>query len=204
VSRRLVVWRHGETDHNAGGVYQGQLDTHLSSRGREQARRAAAVLAGHAPDRIVASDLARAMDTAAALAAATGLAVDHDPRLREIDVGSWAGRSHTEIVEAYPEDTAAIARGHDVVRGEHGESVEHVARRTAAAAADITAAMGPDDLVVVATHGMAGRTMVAGLLGWTQRDAWLSLVGLRNCHWAELEEQSTGWRLVSWNASATH
>lgn len=203
MSRRVVVWRHGETDHNAGGVYQGQLDTHLSVRGREQAGRAAQVLRGYGPSRIVASDLIRASDTAAALADATGLAVDYDPRLREIDVGAWAGRSHTEILQAYPEDTAAIAQGHDVVRGGHGESVEHVAARTAAAVADITAAMAPSDVVVVATHGMAGRTLVAGMLGWTQRDAWLSLVGLRNCHWAELEEQSTGWRLVSWNASAT-
>ncbi len=199
----MVVWRHGETDHNAGGVYQGQLDTHLSVRGREQAVRAAQVLGGYGPSRIVSSDLVRASDTAAALAEVTGLEVHYDPRLREIDVGAWAGRSHTEILQAYPEDTAAIAQGHDVVRGGHGESVEHVAARTAAAVADITAAMASSDVVVVATHGMAGRTIVAGMLGWSQRDAWLSLVGLRNCHWAELEEQSTGWRLVSWNASAT-
>ncbi|MHB1474540.1 MAG: histidine phosphatase family protein, partial [Dermatophilaceae bacterium] len=43
--RRLIVWRHGETDHNAGGIWQGQLDTALSATGREQAQVAAAVLA---------------------------------------------------------------------------------------------------------------------------------------------------------------
>ena len=43
-SRTLIVWRHGETDHNASGIWQGQLDTVLSEKGREQALSAAGVL----------------------------------------------------------------------------------------------------------------------------------------------------------------
>src|SRR6186997_3359447 len=66
--RTLIIWRHGETDHNANGIWQGQLDTALSDKGREQARTAAAELAGYRPSVIVSSDLERAADTARTLA----------------------------------------------------------------------------------------------------------------------------------------
>jgi 2,3-bisphosphoglycerate-dependent phosphoglycerate mutase/probable phosphoglycerate mutase len=71
--RRLVLWRHGETDYNVGRRMQGQLDSKLSPLGIEQARRAAPVLAGFAPQALLTSDLARASDTAAVLAHRTGL-----------------------------------------------------------------------------------------------------------------------------------
>ena len=54
--RRVIVWRHGETAHNAGGVYQGHLDTVLSERGQEQAALAARALAAREPVRLVSSD----------------------------------------------------------------------------------------------------------------------------------------------------
>lgn len=200
MTRQLIVWRHGETEYNAGGVYQGQLDTELSACGRQQAAAAARELAAHPPDRIVASDLTRAADTARTLARVTGLEVDYDPRLREIDVGAWTGLTREQVEREHPDSCAAIARGEDVVRGHHGERVADVAARTAAASTEIVAAMGPDDLVVVATHGLAGRTLVAGLLGWSQDQARRTVVGLRNAHWAELAQQPDGWRLVSWNA----
>src|SRR5690606_18085558 len=124
--RRVIVWRHGETGHNAGGIYQGQLDSHLSARGREQAAAAAEVLAGRGAARLLASDLARASDTADALAARTGLVVEHDQRLREIHVGRWQGLPHTEVVARYPDVVAALDRGEDTVRGETGERVADV------------------------------------------------------------------------------
>lgn len=199
MTRRLIVWRHGETAHNAGGIYQGQLDTELSQVGAQQARVAALVLAARGPDRIVASDLRRAADTARVLAEITGHPVVLDPRLREIDVGAWSGRTHQQVQQDYPAQSAALARGEDVVRGEHGESVADVATRTAALAAELTEGMARDELIVLATHGLAGRTLVAGLVGWSQQQALRSLGGLANAHWAELAEHSTGWRLVSWN-----
>ena len=73
--RRVIVWRHGETAHNAGGIYQGHLDTPLSDRGVQQAEAAAQTLAAREVSLLVASDLDRAASTAAALGRRTGVAV---------------------------------------------------------------------------------------------------------------------------------
>lgn len=201
--RRLVIWRHGETAHNAGGVWQGQLDTDLSARGRTQARDSAAVLAGMRPALLVSSDLRRAAHTAAELADRTGLDVVHDERLREIHVGDWQGMSQGDVAERYPDEHAALARGEDLRRGGHGESVAHVQDRALAAAREVLGRLAPGELAVLATHGVTARTLTAALVGLDQQAAWLALVGLRNCHWAELAEHRTGWRVVAWNVGHT-
>jgi probable phosphoglycerate mutase len=87
---RLIIWRHGNTDWNAANRVQGQTDVPLNDLGREQALAAAPLLAALRPDAIVASDLSRAADTAAALAAPTGLPVRSDQRLRS-GTGCWQG-----------------------------------------------------------------------------------------------------------------
>lgn len=197
--RSVIVWRHGETEHNASGFYQGHLDTPLSARGHEQAAAAAPVLAALAPTRVLSSDLRRAAATAAALADLAGLPVQHDPRWREIDVGEWQGLRHTDVLARQPEVLAALDRGEDVVRGVTGERVEDLQRRTRAAFDELVATMGEDETVVVASHGLASRALVADVVGLTYRQAWLSLVGLRNCHWAVLVQHRTGWRLDAWN-----
>lgn len=94
---RLILVRHGETDWNVEGRYQGHSDVPLNARGRAQAARLAEALRGSDIRAIYSSDLARARETAEALAHATRLAVQHDPRLREIDQGDWEGMLFLEI-----------------------------------------------------------------------------------------------------------
>ncbi|MFC6707650.1 histidine phosphatase family protein [Flexivirga alba] len=135
--RRLVVWRHGETDYNATGRWQGQFDAPLSDRGRQQAAAAAKCLAAYDVSRIVASDLSRAADTARALADETGLTVGFDPRFREISVGSWAGLTTPEIRATQGDLLDRINAGEDLRRGETGETVAEVADRVVAGARDV-------------------------------------------------------------------
>jgi 2,3-bisphosphoglycerate-dependent phosphoglycerate mutase/probable phosphoglycerate mutase len=73
--RRVVLLRHGQTDYNVAGRMQGHLDSHLTEEGREQARRAAPVIARMSLDRMISSDLTRAVDTAEEVSTASGLAV---------------------------------------------------------------------------------------------------------------------------------
>ena len=197
--RTLIIWRHGETDHNASGIWQGQLDTALSDKGREQALTAAAELAAYRPSVIVSSDLQRAADTARSLASRVGLEVRYDERLREIHAGLWQGMTAGDVAEHFPVEQAALVAGEDIRRGVHGESMGQVAERTQAAVDELLTDLGPGECAVIATHGVAGRTVVAGLVGLDQHTAWQTLGGLHNCHWAEVHEYARAWRIVTWN-----
>ena len=194
---RLVVWRHGNTDWNAGGRVQGQTDVPLNDLGRQQAVDAAELLVRLRPGVIVASDLRRAVDTAAALAALTGLSVRPDHRLRERYFGAWQGLTMTEVSERLPDEYARWTAGADVVGGDV-ETLDDMGKRVAEAlqeAADLAAG----GTVVVATHGAAARQGIGHLLGWPATQL-RTLRALQNCHWAELtHDASRGWQLAAYN-----
>lgn len=201
-SRRVVVLRHGQTDHNAKGLWQGQLDAQLSEKGHEQALAAAAALVRYRPARVVASDLQRAADTGADVARACGIPISTDPRWREIHAGRWQGLTNEEVRTRFPGERAMHDRGEDFKRGVDGESVTDVARRVRAALDELLATMSSGETVVIATHGVSGRAVVAELLSIPQDLAWQRLAGLSNGHWAEVVESGSGWRLKAWNAHA--
>src|SRR3954467_12418762 len=92
---RLHLLRHGETDWNAEGRWQGHSDRPLTEAGIAQSAAIAPAVAALRPVAIHASDLVRARDTAAPTAAVCGLEVIIDPALREIDTGSRPGRKRT-------------------------------------------------------------------------------------------------------------
>ncbi|MGK5685017.1 histidine phosphatase family protein [Actinoplanes sp. URMC 104] len=194
---RLVVWRHGNTDWNAGGLVQGQTDVELNALGRQQAVDAAELLIRMRPDAIVASDLKRAADTAAALGALTGLSIGYDKRLRERNFGAWQGRTMTEVAELFPEQHARWSAGQEV--GGDVETLDELGKRVADALVDAAALAPSGGTVVVATHGAAARQGVGHLLGWPS-DQLRTLRALQNCHWAELtRDAQRGWQLAAYN-----
>lgn len=202
MSRRLVLWRHGRTEWNATRRFQGQIDVALDDIGRAQARQAAAQLAQLPPTAIVASDLSRAQDTAAALSGLTGLPVGTDERLRETDAGSWQGLGREELVAAHGEELAAWAAGSDLRPG-GGERRSEVAARMVAAIDDALLTLGDGGTLVVVTHGGAARAAVGSLLDLRVAH-WAILGVLTNCAWTVLSEQPAGsgmrWRLEEYNA----
>lgn len=200
--RRLIVLRHGETSHNAAGVWQGQLDSPLSERGLEQAAAAARALVRFAPVRVVASDLSRAAVTGETVARVDGIPFSTDPRFREIHAGAWQGLTGDEVRAGYPEDMDRLLRGEDFKRGGHGESVADVAARCRDGVDALLEELAPGECAVIATHGVAGRALAADLVGIDQRTSWVALGGLGNCHWAELVEGRAGWRIQAWNHTA--
>ncbi|HVL30789.1 MAG TPA: histidine phosphatase family protein [Solirubrobacteraceae bacterium] len=149
-SNEVLLVRHGETDYNAADRFQGQLDTPLNERGREQSRALARALAGEHVSALYCSPLSRARETAEIVGAALGLEPVLDARLMEADVGEWAGRLYTEVTV---DDPGAFARWRSAdpdFRFPGGESVAEQAARVAAALADVAA--GPLPALVVA-HG---------------------------------------------------
>jgi probable phosphoglycerate mutase len=95
-----VLWlvRHGETDWNASGLAQGHCDqARLTPRGTRQAWAVVGQLCDRPIGALYASDLHRAMETAAPLAAVLGLAVNRDTRLRERCLGTLEGTAAAAI-----------------------------------------------------------------------------------------------------------
>ncbi|MGL5866449.1 MAG: histidine phosphatase family protein [Dermatophilaceae bacterium] len=200
--RRIIILRHGQTAHNAAGVWQGQLDTPLSEVGERQADAVGPALAVHAPSRVVTSDLARARCTGETAGRALGVPVFLDPRFREIHAGAWQGLTTAEVEASWPAERAAILRGEDVRRGDSGETMSEVVTRVGAGLDDLLGEMAPGERVVVSTHGVAGRAAAAWLLGIDHQLAWRVFGAFDNCHWSELAEGRSGWRVITWNVGA--
>ncbi len=194
---RLIVWRHGNTDWNASNRVQGQTDVALNALGRQQAVDAADLLIKLKPDAIVSSDLQRAADTAAALAALSGLSISYDKRLRERYFGAWQGLTMPEVAETHPEQHARWTAGQEV--GGDVETLEELGKRVSDGLLDAASLAPPGGTVVVATHGAAARQGVGHLLGWPLEQL-RALRALQNCHWVELTlDGQRGWQIAAYN-----
>jgi len=148
----LLLIRHGETAWNAEHRIQGRLDVPLSTTGVWQAGRLAERLASEAIDAIVSSDLARAWMTGAPLAAARGLQMVSEPRLRERVFGIFEGKTLDEIAVQHPEEFAAW-RARDVDWGMPGgeSGIEFIGRVLEAMQQIALSYVGRT--VAVVTHG---------------------------------------------------
>jgi probable phosphoglycerate mutase len=196
--RRILLLRHGRTEWNAGGRFQGQLDSPLDATGRAQAKAAAEALAPMEPDAIVSSDLSRTLDTANAVSAELGLEVSTDARLREIDLGSWQGLTRAEARERFPDEYAAWQKGSDARRG-GGETYAEVGSRAAECVVEWLDRLGPGSTLIAVTHGGTARATIGTLLGFDPGLYW-RLAPLGNCRWALLTDMGRGWRLEEHNA----
>lgn len=148
-----ILVRHGATDWNRDGRYQGQADPPLNAEGRMQAEAVAASLASRPLEAIYSSDLRRARDTAESIARAHGLTVLLEPRLREINQGAWEGMLVEDIAAGFPEEWRAIRDDPLHARAPGGESVEDVARRAMECMCEI-AGRFPRGPVVIVSHGL--------------------------------------------------
>jgi probable phosphoglycerate mutase len=141
----LLVVRHGQSEWNAVGRWQGHADPPLSELGRRQAYVAAASIG--AVDGIISSDLQRAVETAAIIAQQIGVGpVMVDERLRERDAGEWTGLGRAEIDKGWPGWVA------DDRRPNGFEDAESVMARVVDAFAAIREA-SPGGSLLVVTHG---------------------------------------------------
>lgn len=160
----LVFVRHAESIWNAEGRWQGQSDVPLSERGRGEIALAAARLGAERFDRVVASDLGRALETARGIAAASGLEVETDAALREMNLGAWCGLLHAEVEARFKEELRALVRGEPMRIGGTGETLPEFGARVLSAVARIVAEGGDDDRVLVVTHGGVVRAVLLAML----------------------------------------
>ncbi len=141
--------RHGLTQANVEGRRAGMTDVPLLPEGRVQARRLGARLPGLGVARLLASPIERALETARIAAEVSGLAMEVDDRLREVDPGPWSGLTHEEVRRRWP-DAAAVweSRPSDFSLEGH-ERLASVRDRMLEVVADVVAA---GDVVLCVTH----------------------------------------------------
>jgi probable phosphoglycerate mutase len=191
---RVVLWRHGQTEYNRRGIWQGQLDIPMDEDGHAQAKAGTAAIAAWLPAdepvTVVCSDLSRATATAGYLAGVLGVTPTVDARLREISAGNWEGKERAQILaEGMGEDYEAWRRGADVAVG-GGERRSDAARRCADAIIEHTDAVAEGVLIVVG-HGGVLRGSILTLIGLPPGQ-WGVLGTLGNAHWAVLRPAAAG------------
>jgi len=174
----LLLVRHGETDWNRDGRWQGHSDTQLNDAGREQACRVAGELGN--VDVIYSSDLARARETADIIAAQLGdLEVKVDRRLRERSFGAWEGRTASEIESEFAEQHARWRAGNGA-GADDAEPFDTFGDRVRHFLEDLLA-KHPGETVLVVAHGGSIRVIhaLAGGLDYVRDHR--SIPGVPNC-----------------------
>jgi probable phosphoglycerate mutase len=158
----IHIIRHGETTWNASKRWQGQIDTALSERGQQQARLLAAYLRGRAITAIYSSDLMRARATAEPLAAALGLRVRTDARLREMALGVLQGLTIDEIRAQYQHELDALKANWLDHRVPGGESRRMMQMRAHELLEEVDAREAGPEIALV-THGGVVRVLMQRL-----------------------------------------
>lgn len=191
---RIVLVRHGQTEYNREGRWQGSgADVPLNDAGRSEAARVAAALAERYAGRVAAvytSDLERARQTAAILAARLGLEAIDEPALRELSHGRWEGLTHAEVLARWPDEHAAYqASPYDVRRG-GGDNYQDLERRLWPAL-EAMADRHLGERVVAVSHGGPIRLALSTILDrpLVDRDE----LGVANGSWFEIARSSAGW-----------
>jgi len=164
----ILLARHGETDWNREGRFQGHADPPLNRTGRAQAVDLSVALMAEQLAAVYSSPLRRALETAEVLAASHGLEPVPVDNLREVDVGSWSGLTRAEVEERFP---AQFARWLDYGQGwEDGETYDEMGRRAVDALLRLAAAHDGERVLAV-THGGPIRAAFAFADGTTHAEA---------------------------------
>jgi probable phosphoglycerate mutase len=154
LAARLLLVRHGQSTHNAEARLQGQADPDLSQTGRAEAQLLRPLFTGFAPERVITSDLRRATETAAIIGFPEAR---RDARLREIDVGSWAGRPLAD----FPDELETAWRG-GPRHADDGESWADLQARVGGALDELLAT---GDTWVIVCHGGVVRAALSHVTG---------------------------------------
>jgi broad specificity phosphatase PhoE len=174
----ILLARHGETDWNREDRFQGHADPPLNEAGRQQAAELARSLAGEHLAAVYSSPLRRALETADILSRPHELHPVALEALREVDVGSWQGRTRAELEEQVPDQ---FRRWLGYEQGwEDGETYEEMGSRVVTALLELAERHAGERILVV-THGGPIRATAAFAQGITHSEARRAGPVVDNC-----------------------
>ncbi len=189
----IIIVRHGQTEWNMLGKWQGSADIPLNTRGLEEAVAIGKRLANWQIDAIYSSDLQRAAQTAEAIAQHHDhLDVQIEPAWRERDVGDCEGMTRAEIREKY-KDHVQIG----TFQAPNGETADQLSARVISAFKQIEADHA-DETVLVVSHGGTIASLITHVLNLPFEDSWRFKAGY-NTGLSQLEKAERGWRLTRLN-----
>jgi alpha-ribazole phosphatase len=176
---RLLLTRHGQTDWNIAGRYQGQSDIPLNQTGQSQAEQLAKRLSMETIHAVYASDLSRAADTAHKIMSMQehthsghlAAALHTDLRWRELSFGDWEGMNYKEMSAHSPDVFAKWMLDPQHVSTPNGETLDHLAERVHAAFVELKN-KHKDETVLVVSHSGALQALLAFTLGVDLNRYW--------------------------------
>ena len=159
----ILLIRHGQTDWNKAGRWQGFADIPLNETGHQQASAICQRLQSWPIEAIYTSDLQRCVQTATPMATAHGLDLQLAPVWRERDVGDFSGLTSTQTREQFPEAWANATRGK--VDPPNGERFVDVQKRAWGAYKSVAEAHREGGTVAVFSHGGLLHALLAQIMG---------------------------------------
>ncbi|KXZ39879.1 probable phosphoglycerate mutase [Alkalithermobacter thermoalcaliphilus JW-YL-7 = DSM 7308] len=160
----FFIVRHGETEWNISGKTQGQGDSKLTDKGREQAYKLGKKLLDYNIDFIYSSDLGRTKETSQILADILGVKVAYLETLREINFGKWEGLTIDEIKSEY-EKIYTIWRNepHNAIIPD-GENLSVLKERIYNEIINLNKKHKSSNILIV-SHSMSIKVLLLSLLG---------------------------------------
>ena len=146
---------------------QGQLESDLTERGREQTEVNARVLAGLGIEVLYSSPLQRARQSAAIINRELNLPISYDARIKEWDCGDWSGELYEHVQTRWPEEWTAYRADPFYYRGPNCENYPDMIARVRPFLDELLRETAHS--IAVVSHGMIGRVMVSTLLGYDER-----------------------------------
>jgi broad specificity phosphatase PhoE len=187
----IYLIRHGETDWNRLGIYQGTTDVPLNAAGRAQARALGTMLRGVDFDAGYTSPLRRARATAEAVLGGTGVPLVEAPELREMCYGVWQGRGARPAGRCSPGIEWRFRHDPWSVRIPGGETLHEVRARAARIWERVVDAHW-GDVVLLSGHGHFNRVLLIHVLGWEPGRFWQIPQTNGGCWRIEVPEDGDG------------
>jgi len=189
---QLILVRHGETESNRKHILQGQSDGMLNNSGKQQAKELAIRLQDMKIDRVLSSDMRRAVDTAAPIAKHHGIPVEEKLILREWNCGKLDGFPAEALHKALAESDLPLVD----FRPEDGETLREVRKRAATFLEEIERDC-QEMTVLVCSHGDFLRMLASNLLKISVEEA--NDIRFKNATFSVFEKKGGSWNLKSFN-----
>ncbi len=171
---RVILVRHGETNWNLEGRFQGQIDIPLNNNGKAQAETTGAFLSMLKIDRAFSSSMTRPKETAEAiLKHHPDIELELQKGLIEIGHGLWEGKLESEIQSKWSELLKTWQNHPEDAQMPEGETIHEVWSRSVTSWEKICSSLAPQETALVVAHDAVNKTILCSLLGLTPSDIWM-------------------------------